>query len=110
MKIKTRTKLKLIDNYISIYRALYNCKILLLNNKNDQSSVLRICDQALDLKNKYEYAFEKLNMIDTSFLILKQQLNSIELSEMSYKNSFSLSDIISDLSFIETTYTALNLK
>lgn len=112
MRITRRQKLELIDNYISIYRVLYSCKFLLetahSNTPSNTELIYKLCDQILDLKSKYEYAFESLNMVDNSFLLLKQQLTSCKPSHQ-YKNNYNINEIYNDLNNIENAYSKLNL-
>lgn len=112
MRIKQKQKLNLLDNYIAIYRILYNCKKLLCSTSTDPlniPNIQKICDQTLDLKSKYEDAFEKLKMTDTSFLLLKQQL--IECKGYSSPNIpiCNIPELQSSIEIIEKDYLHLNM-
>ncbi|MGN0960974.1 MAG: hypothetical protein ACI4PF_02100 [Christensenellales bacterium] len=113
MWLSSRQKLGLIDNYIAIYRVLYNCKILLMpNNKissEDTMKLLQLCDQTLDLKTKYEKAFEKLKMIDDSFILLKQQLNECKGYPDKDIELCTISEISDSVNIIENDYIRLKL-
>ena len=115
MRLRSKHKLNLIDNYVAIYRVLYHCKQLLTqshrNNSNEELSQLHnICDQTLDLKSKYEDAFQKLKMIDNSFLLLKQQLNESKGYENKIIEICTLSELSDSLCIIERDYLKLKLN
>lgn len=114
MRISRHKKLNLIDNYIAIYRVLYNCKSLLMSeeitkNKDNVLKIQKLCDQTLDLKSKYEGAFAKLKMIDPSFLLLKQQLNDCKGYTSNDIELCSISEICDSLIIIENDYLKLKL-
>ena len=113
MRIRMKQKFNLIDNYITIYRILYNCKQL-LSSHNEQKDinmkeVSKLCDHTLDLKSKYEDAFTKLKMIDNSFILLKQQLNECKNHLDKPIKTWSIEEICKNLNIIETEYLKLNL-
>lgn len=114
MRIKKKQKLNLIDNYIAIYRILYNCKIILTNKnstflEDETSKIQKLCDQTLDLKNKYENAFFKLKMVDDSFLLLKQQLNESKGYSGKIIEICNLTEICDSINIIESDYLKLKL-
>ena len=109
MKIRRRKKLHLIENYVDIYRILYNCKQLMTTSNIDTISLKSICDQTLDLKSKYENAFSKLKMIDSSFLILKEQLNDYKAFKDNNIASYTISELQEFLNIIEQDYLQLGL-
>ena len=109
MKIRGRRKLNLLDNYVDIYRILYNCKQLMTTGNTDSQSLKNICDQTLDLKSKYENAFSKLKMMDSSFLILKEQLNDYKAFKDNNIASYTISELQEFLNIIEQDYLQLGL-
>ena len=116
MRLRKKQKLNLIDNYIAIYRILYNCKILLSYdikkslNSNEISKLYKLCDQTLDLKSKYENAFSKLKMIDNSFVLLKQQLNDCKGYPNCEVELCSITEIYDSLNIIQNDYNKLKLN
>lgn len=112
LHISHKQKLNLINNYVAIYRILFHCKELLLTEqgKSENALVLNsICDQTLDLKKKYEVAFENLKMIDPAFLLLKQQLSSFHEKPKSKGELCSISELRDSLGFIKNDYEKLKL-
>ena len=112
MKIAKKQKLGLIDNYITIYRILYNCRKLIYsqNNSSDTLNKLQtLCDYTLDLKLKYEKAFQLLRMADNSFLLLKKQLNEC-MSQINKKSkTYNILTLTESIKVIEQDYQKLNL-
>ena len=114
---KNKAKLNLIDNYIAIYRVLYNCKVLLVRNAEKATlestkkaqNLQKLCDQTLDLKLKYEKAFEKLKMIDDSFLLLKKQLNDCKGYIIPNLQTCTMQEISDSIKIIENDYAKLKL-
>ena len=75
--MRKKLKMELINNYVDIYKILYNCKELIKSEKNtDQKKIFFILQDALNLKSEYEKMFETFNMNDTSFLVLKRDLDN----------------------------------
>lgn len=109
MKIRGRRKLNLLDNYVGIYRILYNCKQLMTTGNTDSQSLKNICDQTLDLKSKYENAFSKLKMMDSSFLILKEQLDNYKMYANTTMEAYTLPELQEFLNIIEQDYLQLGL-
>lgn len=113
MRIRLKTKLNLIDNYIAIYHVLLSCKTLLEESKTATlGAILEIqkaCDSALDLKNKYEKAFANLKMIDDSFLLLKKQLNDSSKENLKMQPIPNLNDICNHIKHIENDYLKLKI-
>lgn len=110
MKIKAKQKLNLIDNYVAIYRILYNCKMLMQSSSaTGLSSIQKLCDQTLDLKTKYETAFEKFKMIDDSFLLLKKQLTDCKIYTDKYTPTCTIKEITDSISIIQSDYLKLKL-
>jgi len=110
---KYKLKLNLIDNYIAIYKILYNCRQILFYESNhyniDTLEIQKICDHTLDLKTKYEKAFKELKMIDESFLNLKEQLIDCKNIFIKNFNVQNFQKLCSTLSSIENDYLQLNL-
>ncbi len=74
--MRHKLKMELINNYVDIYKILYSCKYLLQNDKNSDKSknILDAIKNTLKLKENYEESFIKLKIADTSFLVLKGEL------------------------------------
>lgn len=78
--MRHKQKMELINNYVDIYKMLYSCKYLLknINTSNEgisnSKNILDTIQETLKLKEAYEKSFEKLNISDTSFLVLKREL------------------------------------
>lgn len=74
---KAKIKLSLIDDYvkISVIINFLNCS---LNDECGQPNCTLLLQNTQDIGNKlksaYEFLFEKLNLNNTSFMVLKQQL------------------------------------
>ncbi len=76
--LRNKTKLELIDNYIDIFKIIFCCKQTILG-ASDEQVVLKyeqILRSTLSLKNNYEEMFKNLKMYNTSFLILKKDLEN----------------------------------
>lgn len=74
--MRNRLKMELINNYVDIYKILYSCKYLLhvVNDLESSASILKAIKDSLKLKDDYEKSFCKLHIADSSFLILKKEL------------------------------------
>lgn len=74
--MRNRLKMELINNYVDIYKILYSCKYLLhaVNDLEGSECILKAIKDSLKLKDNYEKSFSKLHIADTSFLLLKKQL------------------------------------
>ena len=74
--MKRKLKFQLLENYISIYQILGKCKINFLFAKSQEEILLieNICKRLDTLKKEHEKCFKELKMYDTSFLLLKTQL------------------------------------
>ena len=112
--IRRKTKLNLLDNYVAIYRVLYHCKRMLsaqnyTSNENMVPKLQKLCDQTLDLKTKYEKAFVKLNMVDDSFILLKQQLSACKGYNTPRPPKCTLKEISDSVEIIEKDYANLKL-
>ena len=111
MFLRRKTKLNLIDNYVSIYRILYNCKIILSKTSNTENikAIETLCDKTLDLKTKYERSFRQLKMYDSSFLNLKAELDNCK-NITRYFTPFSIKQLESSLELLETDINKLKLN
>ena len=74
--MRKKFKMELINNYVDIYKILFNCKEILKSKESDQEKIISVLQDALNLKSEYEKMFEHLNMNDTSFLVLKRDLDN----------------------------------
>ena len=111
MRLSSRTKLNLIDNYIAIYKILYHCKHILLTETNKETvyKVEHLCDQTLDLKLKYEQAFIVLKMNDIAMDILKSELNSCQNHTISKQSLCSVQELNTSIKIIERDYLKLKI-
>ncbi len=75
--MRNKIKMKLINNYVDIYKIIFACKYLLDRNQNasENEVALSTLNDTLKLKNSYEQIFQKLKIADTSFLLLKRDLD-----------------------------------
>ena len=75
--MRNKVKMKLINNYVDIYKIIFACKFLLDRNQNasENEVALSTLNDTLKLKNSYEQIFQKLKIADTSFLLLKRDLD-----------------------------------
>lgn len=111
MFLRRKAKLNLIDNYISIYRILYNCKMLLCKARQHHNvqAIENLCDKTLDLKTKYENTFKKLRMYNSSFLCLKAELDSCkDISQ--YFAPTPIDELELSLANLEADINKLNLN
>ena len=76
--LKRKDKLNLIDNYVEIYRCIYESKNAILKEKelSTLENLNKLCEDILSLKKLYENTFEKLKMMDDSLILLRMQLES----------------------------------
>lgn len=88
-KMRKKFKMELINNYVDIYKILFNCKELIKTEKNtDQEKIISLLHDALKLKNEYEKMFDILKMNDISFLVLKRDLdNAMKFQPQNYSPS-----------------------
>lgn len=93
-----KNKMELINNYVDIFKILFWCKQKVFSSCDlDETLVLeKTLEQTLKLKSSYEQIFDKLNMSDTSFLVLKRDL------EYSLKKPTSLGLLAPTNEWIET--------
>lgn len=75
--MRNKIKMKLINNYVDIYKIIFACKFLLDRNQNasENEVALSTLNDTLKLKNSYEQMFQKLKIADISFLLLKRDLD-----------------------------------
>lgn len=75
--MRNKIKMKLINNYVDIYKIIFACKFILNSNQNTNENELALStlNDTLKLKNSYEQIFHKLKIADTSFLLLKRDLD-----------------------------------
>lgn len=99
MKLKKR--IKLINDYISLYKIILSLKYLILySDDKSPEDTLKLTSTATNLKNKYEYTFAKFHMIDDSFHFLTQELNYASANIELFKNSASFIKNKKDISKI----------
>lgn len=78
--MRHKLKMELINNYVDIFKVLYSCKYLIKNANaldsqiTEKTSILEITNHTLKLKEDYEKSFHKLKIDDSSFLLLKKEL------------------------------------
>lgn len=96
--LQGKKKLELINNYVDIFKILFWCKqkLYLSSNLDDAIFLNQTLEQTLNLKASYEQIFDKLKMSDTSFLVLKRDL------EYSLKKPTSISLLTLTNDWIDT--------
>jgi hypothetical protein len=99
--------LKLIDDYISIYRLYYKCK--LLNNKHNFNSINSLILRISNLKIEYEKIIHSNKLFDDSFILLKQQLDDAK-SNQTQKEIPDITNIFNEVSNLEKTIYQLKNK
>ena len=59
--VKKKEKLNLIDQYVEIYRWLFNCKqaVIFAENKDILSTINTLTEESLTLKNLIEKMFQE---------------------------------------------------
>ena len=74
--MKKHDKLNLIDNYVEIYRVIFECTQAIKNCKDIETlkNLSELCISTLNLKKLYEKTFKDINMMDDSLILLKMQL------------------------------------
>ena len=100
--MKKKEKLNLIDQYVEIYRCLFNCKqaVIFAENKEILSTINTLTEESLILKNLIEKMFQEEKMFDDSLLLLKMQLDQT-LESTDKKNYYSIEKIQSKLNLIQ---------
>jgi hypothetical protein len=103
----SKTKLSLIDDYAKIAQIDNFCKKIWVNIQLDKIFA-KIIEQTINhckwLKNTLEKIFLKLNMLDTSFILLKSQLFNIKspnFAENSTNNKLLEEQISQNLQIIK---------
>lgn len=109
--MKQKDKLSLIDNYVSVYRLLYNCQgfTCLYTEDNLTPQLSHLTHQALELKHHYEIAFEQLGLIDETFLGLQQELNDC-ISNPTKLTTYSIQDLADNLNILQSNFNKLKSK
>lgn len=101
-----KKKLSLIDDYVAIYRLEYMCKCALKNETNlhTKSLLLDTINKVKKIIDNFHKIFEKTGLIDTSFLLLKQQLQEAVNSPVNENYKYSLVQIYTELQIFEKKY------
>jgi len=77
MVLKRKDKMNLINNYVEIYRCIFNCKQAILRQSENFEILQKLeilCHDVLKLKSLYEEAFKEHRMMNDSLILLKMQL------------------------------------
>lgn len=106
-----REKLNLIENYISIYKLLFNCRNISINKKDTLkiNTLSKITDKTIQLKNNYENTFDTLGLIDDSFLQLQKELNEC-LTQTGIIPICNLNDLQSTLLNLQSDFLKVKEK
>jgi hypothetical protein len=109
--MRNKEKLNLIDNYISIFRLLYNCKNIVVSNHDHctLNIISSLTSQTIELKKNYEDAFNKLGIIDDTFLQLQQELNDC-ISDTNHSVNFNIKEANSTLLSLQSDFIKLKEK
>lgn len=93
-----RQKLELINNYVEIYKCIYDCKHAILNcaDQNNLKVLSEFCNELLELKKTYEQTFISNNIMDESLILLKTQLDTaLKNIQSKATKAFSIDTLIS---------------
>ena len=76
--MRKKFKMELINNYVDIYKILFNCKEILKTNKDSCTTekTYSILKDSLALKAEYEKIFATHKIDDISFCVLKRDLDN----------------------------------
>lgn len=115
---KGKVKLKMIDDYVAVFRIIYFCKNCVFEESAEQNELHQklklVTENAIELKNMFETSFERQKMCDTSFLLLKNQLTNAGKNTSNcpkHKVSVSkLSEVSNKLKILECNHYAYLLK
>ena len=102
-----KKNLSLINDYVAIYRLQYMCKCAIKkeNNVNTKSILLDIIEKVKKIKENLHKIFEKTGLVDTSFLLLKQQLQDAVNTPADENYKYSLVEIYTQCELFEKKYT-----
>ena len=110
--LKSKEKLNLINNYIEIYKCIFDCKQSILkeeNNAEKLASLTQLFDELITLKKLYEEIFVKQKLMDTSLILLKQELEeTLQQSTLSTRKNASIENIILTKNRLKETINRLN--
>ena len=109
--MKQKDKLVLIDNYISIFRLLFNCKNIIVDRHNYLyiQSISQLTHQTLELKNNYEKAFEELGLIDEPFMQLQRELNEC-ICQPKHHSNYNLKELENTFNTLQANYIKIKEK
>ena len=111
--MRTKTKMILINNYVDIYKILFECKQGLIFGLDTQtiSTTKNLLEENLKLKNNYEELFKKLKIDDVSYLILKKDLEEATSKPAPKQYILApLSNLNTKKEKIKEDYFRINLK
>ena len=111
--LKKQDKLNLIDNYVEIYRCLYNCKLSLNSSPNNivqLSNIDTLCEQLCQLKTLYEETFKKAKIYDEAFIQLKQELEETLSYPKTTQCYYSYDTIQNKISFLNNSLSDITTK
>ena len=111
--MKNRLKLELINNYVDIFKIIYNCKYIASNGSdiNENENALKHLKESLKLKEAYEKTFQTLKIADVSFLLLKQQLeNALNVTPQDNYTPTAISIVAESKTKISKTLNSVLLK
>ena len=99
--MKSKLKLELIDNYISLHRIIYVCNQRIFKANTNIETLLVIHNNANNLKSEFDTTFNSLKMNNNSLILLKSQLTSALENNITLKNIPSADKIINQLCAIK---------
>ena len=111
--MKNRLKLELINNYVDIFKIIYNCKYIASNGSdiNENENALKHLKESLKLKEAYEKTFQTLKIADVSFLLLKQLLeNALKVTPQDNYTPTAISIVAESKTKISKTLNSVLLK
>lgn len=111
--MRSKLRLKIIENYILLHNILYQTQNIFLNENGLVPELYNsIRNHSLELKGIYENLVEKYRLNDYSFQLLKQELK-IAMTKSNYRYDCSaelLNKIAKKLSQIKIDYLSISKK
>lgn len=113
--MRGKVKLKMIDDYVALFRIIYYCQNCMqdISSPKLSQNLSEIANNAMELKDKFETAFKREKMCDASFLLLKSQLLRANKTGESPKHKVSadkLHEMENKLKLLECNHNANLLK
>jgi len=109
--MKSYQKLDLINNYVEIYKCIFDCKQAIIHS-SEESTIKKLSEfynELINLKTIYEKTFIEKNIMDDSLILLKMQLDSALNNPPNLsKKEYSLEKLISKKKHLESALQNIN--